>query len=108
MTDSVDSIYHKIKSLPNAKLEDLCAASSPKVRPEFDAMVDGMLHTFYSVDGYRIGTMIMVRKALPDADELAQKILDESVSSINERVNSVGFTTKIDVIENGRYREHSC
>lgn len=101
------SIVKRIEALPNATLEDLCASSSPKVRYEFSDIVDGVEQAFYSVDGYRIGTVIMVRKALPDHEEIAQKILDESIEELNNQVNNVGFTTSIDVIENGRLREHS-
>ncbi len=101
------SIFKRIEALPNATLEDLCASSSPKVRYEFSDIVDGVDHAFYSVDGYRIGTVIMVRKALPDREELAQTILNESIAEIKNQVNNVGFTTSIDVIENGRYREHT-
>ena len=100
------SLKKRIEAFPNASLEDLCASTSPKVRFEFYEKVDGVKHAFYSVEGYRIGTMIAIKRGVHNREDMAQKILDETINELNQQVNNVGFSTSIDVIEGGRYREH--
>lgn len=100
------NLYERLKSYPNASLEELCAASSPSVRFEFHAEHEGVDYAFFSVDGYRVGTLISVRKDVADAAEMAQKILDDTVTGINKFVDNVGFQTSIMVVEKGKTREH--
>ena len=101
------NLTERVKSFPNASLEDLCKASSPKARFEFFALDEGVEYAFFSVDGYRVGTLIAVRKDVPDAAEMAQNILDDTIVGINDFVNNIGFKTSIVVVEKGKTREHT-
>ena len=100
------SLIERIKSYPNATLEELCESSSPQARFEFFADVDGVAQAFFSVDGYRVGTFITVPKTVPDAAEVAQKILDDTVKGIKEYVDNLGFKPTIMLIEGGKTRTH--
>ena len=99
------NIAERIKTFPNAELEDLIESSSPKVRFEFYAEHDGVDLAFFSVDGYRIGTLIAVNRSLPDPAATAQAILDETISGVTKFIDNSGFQT-IAVVEGGRTRDH--
>lgn len=99
------NIIERIKTYPNAELEDLIESSSPKVRFEFYAEHDGVDLAFFSVDGYRIGTLIAVNRSLPDPAATAQAMLDETIADVRKFVDNSGFQT-IAVVEGGRTREH--
>lgn len=99
------NIAERIKTFPNAELEDLIESSSPKVRFEFYAEHDGVDLAFFSVDGYRIGTLIAVNRSLPDPAATAQAMLDDTVAGVRKFVDNSGFQS-IAVVEGGRTREH--
>ena len=99
------NIIERIKTYPNAELEDLIESSSPKVRFEFYATHDGVDMAFFSVDGYRIGTLIAVNRSLPDPAATAQAVLDDTVAGVRKFVDNAGFQS-IAVVEGGRTREH--
>ena len=99
------NIIERIKTYPNAELEDLIESSSPKVRFEFYATHDGVDMAFFSVDGYRIGTLIAVNRSLPDPAATAQAMLDDTIADVRKFVDNAGFQS-IAVVEGGRTREH--
>ena len=99
------NIIERIKTYPNAELEDLIESSSPKVRFEFYATHDGVDMAFFSVDGYRIGTLIAVNRSLPDPAATAQAMLDDTIADVRKFVDNSGFQS-IAVVEGGRTREH--
>jgi len=99
------NIIERIKTYPNAELEDLIESSSPKVRFEFYAEHDDVDLAFFSVDGYRIGTLIAVNRSLPDPAATAQAMLDETIADVRKFVDNSGFQT-IAVVDGGRTREH--
>ena len=101
------NLIERIKSYPNVELEDLVESSSPKVRFEFHAEHDGHEWAFFSIEGYRVGTLIAVKKSIPNTEEMAQKILDESVKQITDYVDNAGFQRSISVVHGGRVHEHT-
>lgn len=100
------NLIERIKSYPNVELEDLVESSSPKVRFEFHAEHDGHEWAFFSVEGYRIGTLIAVKKSVPDPDGMAQQILDDSIKQITDYVDNAGFQRSISVVHRGQVHEH--
>lgn len=101
------NLIERIKSYPNVELEDLVRSTSPKVRLEFYAEHDGHDWAFFSVEGYRVGTLIAVKKSVPNPEETAQKILDESIRGITDYVDRSGFQHSISVVHGGRVHEHT-
>ena len=75
------------------------------MRFEFYAEHDGVDLAFFSVDGYRIGTLIAVNRSLPDPAATAQAMLDDTIADVRKYVDNSGFQS-IAVVEGGRTREH--